>query len=241
MPTYYYTCRYDLRQAVKDNESLGSRSNLSSQRQALGEEIDSWRKTQFRAIPELETLYSTIDPSTHPEEENLFLPSDIPIDQHVRLGIGSLAAIEYQLREGQANDAVQSLCNTILHGMVLRDAKNAHARGVYQNTRALKYINAVKAKKRTWMSRYRESRSKVLFLSQHALKTLEAFPELREEDTYAKNAASAREVGDGARTDSWIWTFGRLKGLSKSEQDEFALESESKFFSCHQHLIYMSY
>ena len=91
------------------------------------------------------------------------------------------------------------------------------------------------------MSRYRKSRSKVLFLSQHAPKTLEAFPELREEDTYMKNAASAREVGDGARTDSWIWTFGRLKGLSKSEQDKFALESESKFLSCHQHLIYMSY
>lgn len=135
--------------------------------------------------------------------------------------------MELGLREGQANDAVTSLCNIILYGMVLRDAKTAHARGVYQNTRALKFINAVKGKKSTWMARYREARSRLITLTNSDPKFLDNFPELTDEDTYTKNASSARNIGDGTRTDSWIWTFGRLKGLSQAEQDDFIVESMS--------------
>ena len=77
----------------------------------------------------------------------------------------------------------------------------------------------------TWISRYRIARAKAIILSRSDSKTLSDFPELKDEDTYAKNAATARSIGDGAKTDSRIWTYGRLKGLSQSEQDDFTLES----------------
>jgi len=211
-------------------------SSILSRRRSLADEIFSWRKTQMRALPQLETFLTTVDPNVNAEDDILFLPSDIKKTDHASLEITSLASIEYQLREGQANDAITSLCNTILHGMVLRDAKNEHARGVFQNTRALTFINGVKGKKETWKARYREARLKLLHLTNSDPDTFEEdFPILVDEDTFAKNAASARTLGDGAKTDSWIWTFGRLRGLSKAEQDDFTAESESLLIYSYVH------
>ena len=146
--------------------------------------------------PQLETFLSTIDPNVNAEDDTLFLPSDIKKTDHASLGITSLAFIEYQLREGQANDSITSLCNTILHSMVLREAKNEHAHGVFQNTRALTFINGVKGKK---------ARLKLLHLTNSDHETFEEdFPILVDEDTFTKNATSAQNIGDGAKTDSWI-------------------------------------
>ena len=120
--------------------------------------------------------------------------------------------------------------------MVLQDAKNAHARGVFQNTRALKFINGVKGKNKTWKARYRKARSKLLHLTNSNLDTFdEDFPILVDEDTFAKNAASARKLGDGTKTDSWIWMFGHLRGLSKAEQKDFTAESKSPLIYSYLH------
>ena len=75
------------------------------------------------------------------------------------------------------------------------------------------------------IARYREARSKLLVLTDSDSKVFEKdFPELDEDDAFAKNAATARNLGDGAKVDSWIWTFGRLRGLSEAEKDDFAIE-----------------
>ncbi|KIM35197.1 hypothetical protein M413DRAFT_79600 [Hebeloma cylindrosporum] len=151
-------------------DGFDSRS-IASQRQSLADEIFTWHRTQMRTLPQLENLLSTVDSNVNAKDDIFFLPSDINKAKHKILGIESLAAIEYQLREGQANDTITLLCNTILHTMVLRDAKNAHACGVFQNTHALKFINRVKGKKETWKARYREARSKLLFLTNSDPKT----------------------------------------------------------------------
>ncbi|KAF8204536.1 hypothetical protein BJ912DRAFT_277 [Pholiota molesta] len=205
---------------------------IISRRQSLALEITSWRKSQLKALPQLDHFITSTDPNTNAEDDILFLPSDIPFEQHETLGITPVAFIERELREGQANDAISSLCNSILHTMVLRDAKKEHAHGVYQNTRAGKFINSVKAKKRLWMARYNEARSRLLSLTNNDPKIMDNFPVLKEEDTYAKNATSARNLGDGVKVDSWIWTFGRLKGLSRDERDNFAFESSMVSCSC---------
>ncbi len=75
------------------------------------------------------------------------------------------------------------------------------------------------------MARYRHSRTKLLALSNQSTTILKDYPELRDSDTWAKNAASARNLGDGAKVDSWIWTFGRLRGLNSAEKLAFIAES----------------
>lgn len=42
----------------------------------------------------------------------------------------------------------------------------------------------------------------------------------------AKNAAGARNLGDGALTDSWIWSYGKLKAMNGDEREGFIHESE---------------
>ena len=191
----------------------------------LSAEITAWRNRHIAVLPQLKSFTDSLDPEVNPEDETLFLPSDIPFDQHAALSLTSHASTEFQLREGEANNAVNLLCSSILHGMVLLDTKNEQSRGVYQNTRATKFINLTKAKKHTAMARYRHSRTKLLALSNQSTTVLKDYPELRDSDTWAKNAASARNLGDGAKVDSWIWTFGRLRGLNSAEKLAFIAES----------------
>jgi hypothetical protein len=187
-------------------------------------EIHSWRKTQIHAVPAIEDCIEATDIHMEAEDEPLYLPSDFLPDEHASLGLTTMAEVEYQLREGEANDAVTSLCQAIVHGMVLLETKGQHSHGVYQNTRALTYINNVKNRKAAWASRYRLSCNKILCLSGNTL--MDNFPPLLDQDMFAKNAAGARGLGEGSKTDSWIWTFGKLKGMGNDEKASFVMESK---------------
>ena len=55
---------------------------------------------------------------------------------------------------------------------------------------------------------------------------MDNFPVLRDQDMYAKNAAGAHGLGEGNATDSWIWTYVKLKYLDDEEHKEFLLASE---------------
>jgi len=213
--------RRELRHDLKANNL--SPEQVKTRRTQLGDEIRSWRKQQARALSHMEDVHLRMDPAISSEDEVLFLPSDFSLQDRDSMGLNEAARIEVQLREGEANDAISSLCDSVLHKMVLLDAKNTNSRGVFQNTRALKYINATNERKNLSISRYREARHRLLFLTDFAKKTLDDYPELLDSHTYAKNAATARELGDGSSTDSWIWTFGRLKGLTEVQKAEFVI------------------
>ncbi|EDR04394.1 uncharacterized protein LACBIDRAFT_304634 [Laccaria bicolor S238N-H82] len=212
----------ELKLSIKKNDIPSD--TLQQQQHALAREIHSWRKTQLRATPAIENHIEATDVHVEAEEEPLYLPSDFLPEEHGSLGLTTVAEVEYQLREGEANDAVTSLCQAIIHGMVLLENKSQHSRGVYQNMRALTYMNNVKDRKAAWASHYRHSRNKILHLAGKTL--LDDFPPLLDQDMFAKNAAGARGLGEGSKTDSWIWTFGKLRGMGKDEKASFIMETE---------------
>ncbi|CAA7264603.1 unnamed protein product [Cyclocybe aegerita] len=183
-------------------------------------------QTQIRALPQLEDFITTLDVALPAKAEVLLLPSDFTADKHQTLGLTLLAKVEYQLWEGEANDTVSSLCSTILHGMVLLDAKKAHSHGVYQNTRSMCFIRSVQDKKKVWMAQYREAHRRLLSLADDEAEVASEFPELSEEDTFAKNAASAHKLKDGSNMDSWIWGFGRLHGMDEVQKADFLIQQE---------------
>ncbi|KAJ3502808.1 hypothetical protein NMY22_g18461 [Coprinellus aureogranulatus] len=43
---------------------------------------------------------------------------------------------------------------------------------------------------------------------------------------YQKNATESRVLGDGTEADSWIWSYGNLRGLDDAEKAQFLLEVE---------------
>ncbi|KAJ2935980.1 hypothetical protein H1R20_g1114, partial [Candolleomyces eurysporus] len=55
---------------------------------------------------------------------------------------------------------------------------------------------------------------------------IDDYPSLHEKDMYQKDAAKSRELGDGKMTDSWIWSYGRLRGMSVSDKTEFLAQAD---------------
>jgi len=116
----------------------------------------------------------------------------------------------------------------MVHGSFnLWEEKREHAHGVSQNTRALKQIYTVKERKNMYISKYRFAQDQILKLKGNDPSVMEDYPELKDEDTYAKNASSSRKLGDhGKSVDSWIWSFGKLKGLNEEEKADFIRDSK---------------
>ncbi|RDB30554.1 hypothetical protein Hypma_007141 [Hypsizygus marmoreus] len=148
-------------------------------------------------MPLLEKLIMRSDTPV-PEVENmtLFLPSDVDPKQWGKYGLAHTVDIELKLREGQANDAVAGICNSVTHQMILKETKNWTARGVTQNTCATTYINRVKERRGLWAECYQEVRQWILKLK--GIKEHLDFPPLKDEDMYAKNAVEPHSLGDGS-------------------------------------------
>ncbi|KAF8913329.1 hypothetical protein CPB85DRAFT_1219841 [Mucidula mucida] len=216
-----------LQRFKKSANTDSEQTTLARSRAALLGDLRQWRKTQLQIMPTLErlALESRLESAeVFVEREILYLPSDFNSTDRVKLGLQRLADLELRLREGEANDAVLALCDTIAHKMVLREVKKSNARGVTQNTRATKFIRGVEFKRAGHAAQYRKAREAVLELQN--VKESANYPVLTEEDMYAKNAVNARELGDGSKTDGWIWRYGNLKGLDKDERDAFVIESK---------------
>ncbi len=77
------------------------------------------------------------------------------------------------------------------------------------NLCSMKYINMVAKKKDEHASSYHQAQTALLHLK--GVDKLANFLLLKKEDMYSKNAASVQGLGDGAVTDSWIWTYERLR------------------------------
>lgn len=184
-------------------------------------------------MPELSNLVDEIedDEDTLIERECLLLPSDL-VSTTVRKKFGlnvkdnpkfwrqfqRHGTIEYQLRVGQANEAIGLICSIIEHGMLLRQVKR-QAHGVNLGLRSMKYVNSAVDKKRKYAADYAHARRCILRLLARA--THPDYPPLSDSDMWAKNAAMPHQLGDGSKTESWIWTYGLLKNLSVVERNNF--------------------
>ncbi|KAG6848674.1 hypothetical protein H0H93_014968 [Arthromyces matolae] len=228
--------QWELQRAIDSDNYTPEK--ISSERESLHTKIRRWRKHQVRAMPLLEALVvqSSEDKAKEKcsvsgneeiegvEKVKLFLPSDISPQHWTEYGLNAACEIELKLREGQANDAVAGICNMVTYRMLLRDVKNRDARGVTKNTRARSYIKGVEDKQATWAKQYREARTRILKL--RCLTTSDDLPILHDAHMQAKNVVDPHELGDGSKTDSWIWSYGQLRNLDTKEKAAFLVATE---------------
>ena len=52
------------------------------------------------------------------------------------------------------------------------------------------------------------------------------FPELKDEDLYAKNVHEPHVLGDGGKTEGWILWLGHYENLSAAEEAEYVADCE---------------
>jgi len=126
-------------------------------RNKIQQELISWHQIQFVSCPLLKPYIGVIDPIS-PETAELMLPSYF--DQHMRehLGLTSLAAIEYQLCEGQAYDALEDVREKIKIFNANLDFKKANVFGQRANTRAQGFLSQLAADKVSGAEKYRIAR-----------------------------------------------------------------------------------
>ncbi|KAJ8083644.1 hypothetical protein PM082_009519 [Marasmius tenuissimus] len=156
------------------------------------------------------------------ENIRFYLPSEFSSQEQQNLGLEELFQIELKLREGECNDAVAHLCNTINSKIVMRDTQRKDAKGVTQNTQSVRWLNSVEAGKQGYMDQYRDAQLAVL--ASMGLSESPDYPILKDEDTYAKNLMAPRELGDSKYIDSSISRYGQLKGLDDQGKADFLAE-----------------
>jgi hypothetical protein len=196
---------------------------------SLAKVVKRWRKGYIKFAPQLEDRIVTSCDAELIEKESLSLPSDFTLQERAELGLLELSHFELKLREGQANSAITGICNCLTHENLLVGFQRKHSCGVKQNTRLHKIINRIRAKRNSYAACYREARLRLLALNNLTSKNAERlheFPELKDNDMYQKNAADVRVLEEGKETNSWIWSYGNLRGLDDGQKKEFLNEGE---------------
>jgi hypothetical protein len=100
---------------------------IQKARQRLRTDIKKWRSQQQDIMLHVLKLIAEL-PNCLPESETLFLPSDIPVHQHVTYGIECLAVEELLLCKGEAYDALESVCQAVKFVTCLCRDKHKHAK-----------------------------------------------------------------------------------------------------------------
>ncbi|KAJ2912805.1 hypothetical protein MD484_g7609, partial [Candolleomyces efflorescens] len=214
----------DLKRFVASNNDP---EDVKKKRTALLSELQRWRKQQAKATPGVVPSVVQLDSNVEVEDENLCLPSDFDISERERLGLLDASVCELKLRQGEANSAVAGICSALRHENLLLATKAREAQGIYQNLRSLSSLNTVKARKKEYAARYRAARIALLRLNNlpdHS--RMDEYPRLQDKDMFQKNAAKSRELGDGKLTDSWIWSYGNLRGMTSGEKAEFLAQAD---------------
>ena len=189
------------------------RSNLLIRR------IEAWQQVQVLFMPSISTLRSEWSESmSRPppaEDIPLFLPSQInsraPCPRPLNI-------IEFRLREGQAHDTLNDLCQGLRSHAYMLKFKDRFLHGQGANTRAQNCLKALDTKINAAATRYR--------VAYHALSALGLLlgqvgwkGQLRllaDDDICALSIGYDLCPGEGRRHVSWIW---RVCGYSEQATD----------------------
>ncbi|KDR65401.1 hypothetical protein GALMADRAFT_81900, partial [Galerina marginata CBS 339.88] len=140
---------------------------LTEQRNILRSRLRGWEQLRSIYIPGLlqyraDIAAASSDPSTvsdHPENAELWLPSNIPTKDRRRICNPGLPEMEEKLRTAQANDALESVRHIlkIKSRMVL--FKNKNVRGQREGTKSRSVIDRVHERARVAAEKYRTARA----------------------------------------------------------------------------------
>ncbi|KAJ7645720.1 hypothetical protein B0H17DRAFT_878467, partial [Mycena rosella] len=172
-------------------------------RATLRKEIMSWRVWQFDRFPGLQKDFVGGDPDA-PQKEKLWLPSELNEPARAVSGMQELAAIEYELRKGQAYDALADVRTAIKTFNFNVAFKIVQVQGQSANTRAQNFLRTLANDRLIAADGYRRARDALLRLG--LLPTDTCLAALANEDLYAKNTRDSPKMGESGDVDPWFWT-----------------------------------
>ncbi|KAI0042995.1 hypothetical protein FA95DRAFT_1575369 [Auriscalpium vulgare] len=234
------------RRTPKDRHNSVEKVALREKQAVLRHRLASWRPIQQLYIPcvtqllsnsqdtDIDALAFNTAPSAsdHPENEVLYLPSQLPLELRRTGCVSGLADKERRLRLAQAEDALYQVRRSLRIRHTHVHFKRVHIAGPGQNanTRARTFITRLMEKVTRHAQRYRAAYSALEQLDpdgdwRHKLR------ELRDSDLKGPRQ-EPNQLGKGHFEASWIWRNLRPDIRDVPGADEDATEAEITDSTC---------
>jgi hypothetical protein len=163
------------------------------------------------------------DEVQYAEDIRLLLPSSLGHAECIRLGKSTLMEQEIQLREGQANDALEELRMALAHKSLLYRTRLRVAKSQRTETRAWDSIKKANVKVKKHVRMYHQAYKALLSLDSNT----EGFQPITKDDL-KMSGDIVEETRIGQRSDTLAW-FWRLGNMGQREGDDTWME-ECEFF-----------
>jgi len=178
--TDYINRRRIRRQAKKTSDDATARQSgsLTEQRNILHSRHRAWEEILPIYMPGLLQYQTTLESNSpsnpqlnstptvgHPEDAIIWLPSQIPSTQHLRVCYAGLADIEEKIRTAHCYDNLEAVRHVLIIKSRMVAFKNHNVRGQHDSTRSRTVIDRVHERAKVAAERYRVARHAKLALA----------------------------------------------------------------------------
>ena len=173
----------------------------------VDDDEDAWLTAEVEDVEEED------EPEVTPEKIGLNLPSNFTFQERKEYGILHFGEMEYQLREGQANDALEKLRESLAEKSLRFRTEVRLAKGQKKVTRAWDSILKVDNQIRHAVAVYRAARNAIGELGEAA--DLERFKKIKKSDLkMSGDVVEENRVGQKSSMLPWFWRLDR--GMNES-------------------------
>ena len=157
---------------------------------------------------EIEETVEEEEPEVTPEKVLLYLPSNLTLQQRKQYGLQCLGNAECELREGQANDSLERLRESLAEKSLRFRREVRLAKGQKKSTRAWDSVHRVDDHIRQAVTTYRAARHAIGELGGAAV--LERFQEIKKADLkMSGDVVEENRVGQRSSILPWFWRLDR--------------------------------
>jgi hypothetical protein len=232
-----FLCRRKLAAAVKrlkQHYTPLQSTRLTDTANSIRRRILAWRVALEQHVPDAKALFERTEKvlrnPTVPDgpmdayNEMIWLPSDM-VDQGI-LCYDQLLEAEWDLRKGQADEALEAIRDCLMMHAAIRLMKVEYTQGVKEGTRSEARLGECMSKAHFCADTYRVARKALVSLSKLLPakctgNVLDYFPALHQSDI-RELPSGELELGDGYKEVemSWIWkSYGSATGDKEAVND----------------------
>jgi len=189
--------------SLKGSHIAVQADNLTQLELDEGEDEGNWLSDDIE-----ETTVEEEEPEVTPEKVVLYLPSNFTSQQRKEYGLEGLGAMEYEIREGQANDALERLRECLAEKSLRFRTEVRPAKSQKKMTRAWDSIHRVEEQIKQAVISYRAARQAIGELGGTA--GLEKFQEIKKSDLkMSGDMVEENRVGQRNSVLPWFWRLDR--------------------------------
>lgn len=178
---------------------------------------------------DVEEVVEEEEPEVTPEKVVLYLPSSFTLQQRKKYGLQELGSIEYELREGQANDSLERLRECLAEKSLRFRTELRPAKGQKKMTRAWDSIHRVDDQIREAVVTYRTARQAIGEVGGTA--DLERFQEIKKSDLkMSGDIVEENRVGQRSSILPWFWRLDRKAKGYCGEYEKECKHNKSRTF-----------